>query len=57
MQDFILTDEQKDLVAVAKDFAERELAPVVEECDAKGEFPMDVYKKFVEQGFSTMFIP
>ncbi|MCI2105903.1 MAG: acyl-CoA dehydrogenase family protein [Intestinimonas sp.] len=57
MQDFILTDEQQDLVAFAKDFAEKELKPVVAECDRKGEFPMEVYKKFYEAGFSTMFVP
>lgn len=57
MQDFILTDEQKDLVAFAKDFAEKELKPVVAEYDRKGEFPMEVYKKFYEAGFSTMFVP
>ena len=57
MENFILTDEQKDLVAFAKDFAEKVLAPVVAECDRKGEFPMDVYKQFHEAGFSTMFIP
>ncbi|MBQ7992526.1 MAG: acyl-CoA dehydrogenase family protein [Solobacterium sp.] len=57
MENFILTDEQKDLVAFAKDFAQKVLAPVVEECDRKGEFPMDVYKQFHEAGFSTMFIP
>jgi alkylation response protein AidB-like acyl-CoA dehydrogenase len=57
MQDFILTDEQKDLVAFAKDFAEKELKPVVADCDRKGEFPMDVYQKFYEAGFSTMFVP
>lgn len=57
MENFILTAEQKDLVAFAKDFAEKVLAPVVAECDRKGEFPMDVYKQFHEAGFSTMFIP
>ncbi len=57
MQDFILTDEQKDLVAFAKDFAEKEVKPIVAEYDRKGEFPMEVYKKFYEAGFSTMFVP
>ena len=57
MENFILTDEQKDLVAFAKDFAEKVLAPVVAEYDRKGEFPMEVYKQFHEAGFSTMFIP
>lgn len=57
MVDYILTDEQKDLVAFAKDFAEKEVKPIVAEYDRKGEFPMEVYKKFYEAGFSTMFVP
>ena len=57
MVDFILTEEQQDLVAFAKDFAEKELKPVVQEYDEKGEFPMEVYKKFFDAGFATMFVP
>ena len=56
-RDYLLTDEQMDLQNFAKDFAEKELGPVVKECDEKGEFPMEVYKKFYEAGFSTMFVP
>ena len=56
-RDYVLTDEQMDLQNFAKDFAEKELGPVVKECDEKGEFPMEVYKKFYEAGFSTMFVP
>ncbi len=57
MQDFILTQDQQDLVAFAKECAEKELKHVVAECDREGEFPMKVYKKFYEAGFSTMFVP
>ncbi|MBE6828653.1 MAG: acyl-CoA dehydrogenase family protein, partial [Ruminococcaceae bacterium] len=57
MQDFILTQDQQDLVAFAKEFAEKELKPVVAEYDREGEFPMEVYRKFYEAGFSTMFVP
>ena len=42
----ILTGEQLDLQAFARDFAAKELAPVVKECDRKGEFPMEVFRKF-----------
>lgn len=57
MQDFILTDEQKDLVAFAKDFADKEIRPIMAEYDRRGEFPMEVYKKFFDAGFATMFVP
>ena len=57
MTHLLLTDEQRDLQAFAKEFAEKELAPVVKECDLKGEFPMEVFKKFRDVGFNTMFLP
>ena len=53
----ILTGEQLDLQAFARDFAAKELAPVVKECDRKGEFPMEVFRKFCEGGFNSMFLP
>ena len=53
----ILTGEQLDLQAFARDFAAKELAPVVKECDRKGEFPMEVFRKFCEVGFNSRFLP
>lgn len=53
----ILTGEQLDLQAFARDFAAKELAPVVKECDRKGKFPMEVFRKFCEVGFNSMFLP
>lgn len=52
-----LTEEQLDLQAMTRDFAQRSLAPVVAECDVKSEYPMDVYKQAWEMGLTTMFIP
>lgn len=57
MTHLLLTDEQRDLQSFAKEFAEKELAPVVKECDLKGEFPMEVFQKFRDVGFNTMFLP
>lgn len=37
-----LTEDQLSLQEMVRDFARKELAPVVAECDVKGEFPMDV---------------
>ena len=52
-----LNEEGKELVRLARSFAEKELAPVVAECDRKGELPMDVYAKAFEIGFHIMEIP
>ena len=52
-----LNEEGKELVRLARSFAEKELAPVVAECDRKGELPMDVYAKALEIGFHIMEIP
>ena len=54
----LLTEDQESLQALARDFAENELQPVVKECDLKGEFPFEVYKKAHEIGLSAaMFVP
>ena len=52
-----LTEEGKEMVRLAKSFAEKELKPVVAECDRKGELPMDVYQKAMDIGFHIMEIP
>lgn len=52
-----LNEEGKELVRLARSFAEKELAPIVAECDRKGELPMDVYAKAFEIGFHIMEIP
>lgn len=57
MFDHLLTQEQQQLRELARDFAQKELAPVVKRCDLHSEFPMDVFKKFCDVGFNTMFLP
>lgn len=52
-----LTEEQLGLQEMTRDFALKSLAPVVAECDVKGEYPMEVYKQAWEMGLTTMFIP
>ncbi|MBQ3393313.1 MAG: acyl-CoA dehydrogenase family protein [Lachnospiraceae bacterium] len=52
-----LTEEQRDIVELAKDFAEKTLKPVVAECDRTGEIPLDIYEKAFDIGFQTMEIP
>ena len=53
-----LTEEQLDLKAFAREFAEKELKEVDKEVDHDHkEFPMDVFKKFCDAGFNSMFLP
>ncbi len=54
---FILTEDQRDLQALAKEFADKEIRPVSAEWDRKGETPMDLYRKAAEKGFTSMAIP
>ncbi len=49
--DFELTPEQKRVQALARQFAEQEVAPVAREADEKGEFPMHLVKRMGELGF------
>ncbi len=64
MIDFTLTEEQILLQKTARDFAQREIKPVVEEVD-KIEFSQcepwskfkEVYKHAAKLGFTTMLIP
>lgn len=51
---FILTDEQKDFQKLARDFGEREIAPITAEADRTSEVPMEVINKAIEQGFTTL---
>jgi alkylation response protein AidB-like acyl-CoA dehydrogenase len=55
--DFDLTDEQKDIIKAAKEFAEGEFPDLGEECDRKEEFPRQLWKKACDLGFVGVFIP
>jgi len=48
---FELTDEQKRIQTLAREFAEQEVAPVAREADEKGEFPRHLVKRMGELGF------
>lgn len=54
---YILNDAQKDIVALAKKFAEKEVAPCVKECDLSGKLPMEVYQKAFDIGLQALEIP
>jgi len=55
--DFNFTEEQTMAIDGARKFAEKELAPVVEELDAKQEFNLAALKKLGELGYLGMTVP
>jgi len=54
---YSLSPEQKMLRNAAKEFAEKEIKPVADEIDAKGEFPMSIFRKCGELGFIGCHLP
>ena len=57
MIDFSLTEEQKALQEMAREFAEKEMKPKAAKYDKGEEFAEDVMKKAFEVGFLTCTIP
>jgi len=55
--DFSFTPEQEMLRKTAREFAEREIAPKVDQMDETGEVPMDLVKRMGELGFGGVIIP
>ena len=52
-----LTEDQLDVQRLAKEFADKEVAPTVTELDQKHEFPMEQVKKCGEIGFLGVCVP
>jgi acyl-CoA dehydrogenase len=52
-----LSDQQKALVDLARQFGEKEMAPKVEHHDHTGEYPWEVIKKAHEVGLMNTHIP
>lgn len=57
MKDYLLTDEQKDMQATFREFAQKEVAPIASEYDRKGECPIHVLKKAADMGLTTIWLP
>lgn len=55
--EFELTAKQKAVQQATREFAQREIAPIVLECDREERFPIDVYKKMAKLGMVTGTIP
>lgn len=54
---FELTPEQLAVQKMAREYAEKEIAPVASEYDEKEEMPVELIRKAVAQGFATINFP
>ena len=55
--DFRFTEEQLAIQSMARDFAQRRIAPVAAELDAKGEFPLDNIREMGRLGLMGIEVP
>src|SRR5450631_2798476 len=55
--DFSLTDEQRDIQALAREFARREIRPVAAEYDEREEMPWPVLEKAARIGLLSYGLP
>jgi alkylation response protein AidB-like acyl-CoA dehydrogenase len=54
---FDLTDEQKDIIRAAREFAEKEFPNISQECDREEKPPKHLWEKACRLGFVGVFIP
>src|SRR6201987_2429515 len=54
---FSLTEEQKELRRLAREFADREIRPYEAECDEKMRHPEEVIAKAHELGLMNLHVP
>lgn len=54
--DFSLTEEHKMIQEMARNFAQKEVAPIAAELDEKAEFPSRLLPKMAELGFMGMMV-
>ncbi|MGB8951455.1 MAG: acyl-CoA dehydrogenase family protein [Candidatus Aminicenantales bacterium] len=55
--DFLLTNDQKILKESIKEFAQKEIQPLIKEYDEKGKWPEPLTKKLGEMGLLGIIIP
>lgn len=53
----LYTEDQKSLIEMVRDFAEKEVKPYVAECDRKGECPIELFKPAMDMGLHMLEIP
>jgi alkylation response protein AidB-like acyl-CoA dehydrogenase len=54
---FPLSEEHKMIQSTARDFAQKEIAPIAAQFDESGEFPYETIKKMGEMGFMGIEVP
>ena len=52
-----LSEEQESIRQMARNFAQKEIAPIAAEFDESGEFPLDTIKKMGRMGFMGIEVP
>ena len=55
--DFRYTDDQLSIQSVARDFAQKRIAPVAAEFDRSGEFPLDTIREMGQLGLMGIEVP
>jgi alkylation response protein AidB-like acyl-CoA dehydrogenase len=55
--DFRHTDDQLSIQSIARDFAQKRIAPVAAELDAKGEFPLETIREMGQLGLMGIEVP
>ncbi len=55
--DFELTDKQKMIKNMVREFAQKEIAPVAEEIDKEEKFPHEIIKKMAPLGLLAVMVP
>lgn len=54
--EYYLTEEQKSLQMLARDFVNKELIPIIGECERENRFPQEAYQKALDIGLHTLAI-
>ena len=55
--DFHLSEEQRDIQAMVRKFAQNEIAPIAQEIDRESRFPIETFKKMGELGLLGLLVP
>ncbi len=55
--DFELTEEQRALQALCRDFVQKEIIPQRDEWNTSGRFPVEVFRKMADLGLMGLLVP
>ena len=55
--DFALTDDQREIQSLAREFAEAEIAPHAADWDREHRFPTEVFERLAELGLMGVCVP